>query len=519
MRHRCVGVTALAVLALAACGAPAGAPPAPVEEGFYGAVAGDEPRAVLVARDALVAGGGAVDAAVAYYFAAAVTYPAGASLGAGGSCVVYDADANAAEALDFLPPATSQPPDGRRAVAVPALARGLYALHSRYGRLQFGQLLAPAEALARFGHRVSRALAAEVAEAAPAMAAEPALARVFGGLTEGSDLVQLELAATLSQMRTRGVGDFYTGGLARRLVADAEDAATDLTFEALANFKPVWRATADLDVGFAVAHAPPPPLTAAASALAAFAMIDQAGGVASAGAGERAHLLIETGLRALADRVGWDGEDGASALDATRLATLMAGYRKDAATDPAALPTPPGPQHENPAGAGFAAVDSRGSAVACAVTMNNLFGSARFAATTGVLLAAARKPGPASLVPVIVANHNSREVLFAGASVGGIAAPAVMAQVLADVFDAEVPLGDAIGASRAVHLGNPDFVVPEPDLPDPVKAALAGFGHHLSAPFTLGRVNAISCPEGLRTRPESCRAVTDRRGNGMAVGG
>ncbi|MGH6717723.1 MAG: gamma-glutamyltransferase, partial [Alphaproteobacteria bacterium] len=228
---------------------------------------------------------------------------------------------------------------------------------------------------------------------------------------------------------------------------------------------------------------------------------------------------VETGLRALADRAGWAGEDGTSALDATRLATLMVGYRRDAATDPAALPTPPAPQRENPAGAGFVAVDSRGSAVACVVTMNNLFGSARFAATTGVLLAAPRHPGAASLVPVIVANHNSREVLFAGASAGGVAAPAVMAQVLADVFGGEVSVGDAIRAPRLIHLGSPDIVVPEPELADSVKAELAGRGHHLSEPFTLGRVNAISCPEGLRTRPDSCRAITDRRGYGMAVGG
>ena len=512
------GRGAALALALAACGGPSDAPPSPVEEGFWGAVAGVEPRAILVARDALVAGGGAVDAAVAYYFAAAVTYPSGASLGAGGTCVVYDVGANQAEALEFLSPAGTSSA-GQRAVAVPALARGMYALHSRYGRLPFAQLLAPAEALARFGHRVSRAFAADVAEAGPAIAAEPSLAKVFGGIEEGSDLMQPELAATITQVRTRGVGDFYTGGLARRLVEDAEAAGTDLTFEALAGFSPVWRTAADLQIGYALAHVPPPPVTAAASTLVQFAMIAAAGGVAGASAGDRAHLLAETGLRALADRTAWASDGSSPPLDSAQAEALMAGYRAEATTDPAALPTQPAPAHENPTGAGFVAVDNRGSAVACVVTMNNLFGSARFASTTGVLLAAARPPGPISLVPVIVANHNSREVLFAGAAAGGVAAPAVMAQVLADVFDGGVALDDAIRAPRLVNLGNPNLVVPEPDLPDSVVADLQRRGHHLSAPFGLGRVDAIYCSDGLRSRPDTCAAVTDRRGYGMAVGG
>jgi gamma-glutamyltranspeptidase/glutathione hydrolase len=43
--------------------------------GFAGVVTGDEPRAVLIGRDVLGNGGTAVDAAVAMYFAMAVTLP------------------------------------------------------------------------------------------------------------------------------------------------------------------------------------------------------------------------------------------------------------------------------------------------------------------------------------------------------------------------------------------------------------------------------------------------------------
>ena len=136
-----------------------------VDGNFFGGVATDEPRATLVGRDVLMAGGTAADAAVAIYFTLAVTYPSNASLGAGGACLVQDPDtddtADTVRALEFLPGVAvgSASANPRRATAVPAAVRGMFALYSRYGRLEWGRLVAPAENLARFGHPISRALA------------------------------------------------------------------------------------------------------------------------------------------------------------------------------------------------------------------------------------------------------------------------------------------------------------------------------------------------------------------------
>ena len=101
------------------------------------------------------------------------------------------------------------------------LARGLFLLQARYGNQPFESLVAPAEQLARFGVPMSRALAQDVALVAGPLLADPNAASVFSAgacrSTEGQSLVQPDLATTLAQIRTAGVGDIYQGGLAGRI--------------------------------------------------------------------------------------------------------------------------------------------------------------------------------------------------------------------------------------------------------------------------------------------------------------
>ncbi|MHA1113773.1 MAG: gamma-glutamyltransferase, partial [Alphaproteobacteria bacterium] len=84
-------LTLAGLLTLTACGSsdtPVGEIGA--VEGFLGGVTADAPRAALIGRETLSAGGTAMDAAVAMYFAMAVTLPDAAGLGGGGVCLIHD---------------------------------------------------------------------------------------------------------------------------------------------------------------------------------------------------------------------------------------------------------------------------------------------------------------------------------------------------------------------------------------------------------------------------------------------
>ena len=117
--------------------------------GFLGGAAADEPRAALVARDILSAGGSAADAAAAAALALSVTYSGQMPLGGGGLCMVASGTGRVRTIETVSFPAVAARPDS--VVATPGLPRGLFAMQARYGRLRWEQVVAPAESLARGG--------------------------------------------------------------------------------------------------------------------------------------------------------------------------------------------------------------------------------------------------------------------------------------------------------------------------------------------------------------------------------
>ncbi len=468
-------------------------------EGFLGGIAADDPHAVQTGRDVLSAGGSAADAVVAMYFVSAVTSPSTASLGGGGVCVGFDRTSGEVQALEFFARRPeSEVADADRPTAIPGNVRGLFAFHARYGRLRWSQLLAPAENMARFGFRVSRALARDIAQVEGALAAEPETLRVFsapdgsGLVGEGDVLRQVELAAVLGRVRAEGAGPFYTGSFAGQLVEATRAAGGTLARRDLHDYAPSWRKTIAVSMGNRTAHFPPAPAVGGAVAAEMWMSLVQEADLKRIDAEERLRQFADLGFATSEKRL-----------------ELLAREQAGPITSEA----------ENPSAATFVAVDREGSAAACAVTLNSLFGTGRIAGGTGIVLAATPGSGgrgATALGPMLIVNQNVNEFFFAGVASGGLAAPTALISVAARAVLAEEPLDQALAAPRVLGGPMPDVVYHEGTVGQ-VERMFAGKGLRLVAAPALGQVNAVHCPRGIPPHPESCVAGSDPRGYGLAV--
>lgn len=506
--------------------------------GFLGGVATDEPRATLVGRDILSSGGTAADAAVAVSMALSVTLPSSASLGGGGVCVVHDSKSNTTESLDFrsaVPkniPATATLP-----TAVPGLVRGMAVLYSKYGRLAWANLVSPAETLARFGNQVSRAFAQDLKQIPPALLADPEIRKIFspgkGGrlIQEGDFLKQLDLSSVLGRLRARGAGDFYTGLLGRQLVAAVARAGGSLTLDDLRAYAPRWRPTLKIPyIQNTKFHFPGFSGPSGVLAAQIIGMMAENGDWEDSSPTEREHLIAEVIGIAHAGRSRWLRNDGSLAVDSAGLVSedslenLISGFKSERHVSFGNSGARPGGNPVSSTGTGFVIVDREGSAVACSLTLNNLFGAGKVAQGMGILLGALPGPlgrGPDSLAAMLLIN-NVHNIFYLGlASSGGAVAPSVLAGVATRTLMGrkEETLEMALAAKRLYNSGSPDLTYYEQGMDTSIIDGLSKRGHRLSPVPALGKVNGVFCSTGIPSKKDlSCSMRPDPRGFGLAAG-
>jgi gamma-glutamyltranspeptidase / glutathione hydrolase len=134
-----------------------------------------------------------------------------------------------------------------------------------------------------------------------------------------------------------------------------------------------------------------------------------------------------------------------------------------------------------PASTSFVTMDRNGNAVACALTMNNLFGTGRILPGVGFIPAASPSAvQPALLSAGLVWNQHLRAFRAAAAASGQFAAPVSV----------------AFGLANTLHTNRP-LSVP---VPDP------------------GRLNIIACAGYLPGDNGLCGWASDPRGDGLAMG-
>jgi gamma-glutamyltranspeptidase / glutathione hydrolase len=520
----------------------------------HGMVVTQEGRASLIGAEVLKRGGNAVDAAVAIGFTMAVTYPRAGNIGGGGFMVIHLARKKQGGARDIAidyretaPAATTKdtflnakgeadPKKSREqglAIGVPGTVAGLTMALDKYGsgKFKLAQLMAPAIDLARHGYKVGDEFEDTGRSSIARMAKWPSTAKLFlkpdGSLiARGTLLVQTDLAGTLEAISKNGPRAFYEGQTAEKLVAAVRAAGGLMTTDDLKNYRAVERPVLRGSYrGYQIVSMPPP----SSGGVVLLEMLNILEGFRlQKDDPTSAHLMVEAMRYAYADRAHLLGDPDFVKAPIARLmskryaAKIRAAIDRARATPSDKIKTGEAASFEGNNTTHFSVIDRFGNAVANTYTLNLSYGVGLIAEGTGILLnnelddfAAApgvpnsfglvgyeaNEPGPnkrplSSMTPTIVLK-NGRPFLVTGSPGGSRIITAVL-QVLLNVIDYRMPLGEAEHAPRIHHQWLPDETMIEPTVPAAMAKALEARGHRVRVwpPFTS--VNSILVtPQGF----------------------
>ena len=225
-------------------------------------VSTSHPLAAQAGLRMLLAGGSAVDAAIAAAAMLTIVEPVSCGLGSDAFAILWDgkalhglnASGTAPQAwnLDYFRSKYGEdangnpkrPTRGWDAVTVPGAVSAWAALHERFGKLPFADVLEPAAEIAERGHTVAPIVAHKWAAAIPDLQNQPGYAQAFmphGRAPEVGEKFKLpDAAATLRRIgQTRG-RDFYEGELAERIAAYSRECGSAMTAQDLRDYQPEW---------------------------------------------------------------------------------------------------------------------------------------------------------------------------------------------------------------------------------------------------------------------------------------
>jgi gamma-glutamyltranspeptidase/glutathione hydrolase len=245
----------------------------PTVMGRRGVVTSAHPLASMAGVEMLLAGGNAVDAAVAVAATLNVVEPF--MSGAGGIGLMLISRGSERHVLDFIghaPKAADaarctedELAGGPKSCATPGNLGGWLAALERFGTMDRARVLAPAIGHAERGVPLTFKNV-EFFEAARATLARSREAeRLYlgaGGPRAGAVVTYKDLAATLRQVAEGGAEVFYRGPIARAIACAVGEAGGWLTEADLAEFEPAWRAPATIGYRGRQIHSMPPPFSA-----------------------------------------------------------------------------------------------------------------------------------------------------------------------------------------------------------------------------------------------------------------
>lgn len=542
----------------------------------HGMVATSQPLATQAGLDVLKRGGNAIDAAVAA--AAVLTIVEPMNLGIAGDlfAIVYiakDRKLYALNASGTAPtgatpkrfaelgyradpanwgPGSGMPIGGILPVTVPGTVWGWDAILKRFGTLGFKQVLAPAEAYARDGFPVSQRIASDWV-LPPALPMKGCCKKldpdsvaawyIDGRPPRAGEIYRSpDMAKTLRILQEGGAEAFYSGEIARAMIAKSTAEGGTMTMDDLARYKGEWVELARTTYhGHDIYELPPP-----SQAWATLEMINileacvpvWSPGRTLASLGPRNpqywHLMIEAKKLAYADLIAFNADPNVVKVPTDRLLSKAYARSLCGKVDPKRA-SAPGPRGAD-TGAGdtivLSTADDQGNMVAWVNSSFDSFGSGLTVPGYGFTLH--NRGALFSLDPksanVIAPHKRPYNTLSAGfvmrgdqplmslLLMGGDMQAQGHAQALVNLFDLGANVQMATDMARFRHSQVSNSLVLEQGLYDLVGKELAAMGHTLGSPSSAGvggfQAIAVQNPKGARVY----RAGSDHRKDGQASG-
>lgn len=225
-------------------------------------VSTSHPLAAQAGLRMLLKGGSAVDAVIAAAATIALVEPVSCGLGGDAFSIVWDGKTlQGLNASGYAPEAWSvdyfknkygvganglaqAPKRGVDAITVPGVVAGWAALHERYGKLPFADLMVPAIEIAERGYAVPPVVAQKWAAAVPELKDQPGFAHTFmpngRAPNVGERFVFKDVAETLRRIGATKGRDLYEGDTAEKLVAFIRANGGAHTLEDFRNYRPDW---------------------------------------------------------------------------------------------------------------------------------------------------------------------------------------------------------------------------------------------------------------------------------------
>ncbi len=467
------------------------------------AVAIPDSYGAQISEEILLAGGNAVDAAVATGFSLAVTFFDAGNIGGGGFMLIHINGETAF--LDYREAAPSAAHKdmylnengdvienasliGGQAAGVPGTVAGLWAAHQRFGKLPWEDLVMPAVRLAEDGFLPADILIDDVRNVFDWFGDSTNFNEYFGSIHSGELFKQPELARTLRRIAVLGEDDFYRGETARLLVDQMNRSNGLITAEDLDGYRAVWREPIRAEWrGYEIVSAPPP----SSGGFAVIQLLKMKDYLEHDfqdlphNSPQYIHLVAEMEKRVFADRAEYLGDPGFVDINLDELISEEYIARRAAEVDLENISQLDGvePGLESPDTTHFSIVDQWGNAVSNTYTINWYFGSGVVVKGAGFLLNNEMddfsvKPGTPNIFGVVGNTANeiqpgkrmlssmsptmllkNNEVKMVLGTPGGSTIFTSVFQTIVNILDFQMTPLEAVGATRFHHqLLPPDLV-------------------------------------------------------------